>query len=111
MEALQRAQRDESERERLRQSGELILAYQYQIKPGQTTLSAQYDFDAPPLEIKIDPSMNAIDNAKDYFEQYEKAKRATAEVPTLIRAARRELPIRPSGPLRPSRTTPTFRCC
>jgi predicted ribosome quality control (RQC) complex YloA/Tae2 family protein len=91
LEALQRSQRDESERERLRQSGELILAYQYQIQQGQTSLSAQYDFDAPALDIKLDPTMKALDNAKHYFEQYEKAKRATAEVPALIKAAKAEL--------------------
>ncbi len=91
LDALRRSQRDETERERLRQSGELLLAYQYQIAPGQTTFSAQYDFDKPALEIKLDPSMNAIENAKQYFEQYEKAKRATAEVPALIRAAENEL--------------------
>src|SRR5712692_7991607 len=62
--ALHRAHRDESERERLRQSGELILAYQYQIAPGQTSLSAQYDFDKPPLDIKLDPAVSALDNAK-----------------------------------------------
>jgi len=91
LEALQRSQRDEAERERLRQSGELILAYQYQIVRGQTTLSAQYDFDAPPLEIKIDTTLTPLENAKHYFEQYEKAKRAAAEVPGLIAAAQNEL--------------------
>src|SRR5262249_39822703 len=89
--ALRRSQTDETERERLRQSGELLLAYQYQIQPGQATFSAQYDFDQPPLEIKLDSSLNAVENAKQYFEQYEKAKRATAEVPGLIAAAETEI--------------------
>ncbi|GAB4548544.1 MAG: NFACT RNA binding domain-containing protein [Anaerolineae bacterium] len=91
LEALRRSQRDEAEREYLKQSGELILAYQYQIAPKQTTFSAQYDFDAPPLEIKLDPTLSALDNAKAYFEKYEKAKRAAAEVPALIKAAENEL--------------------
>jgi predicted ribosome quality control (RQC) complex YloA/Tae2 family protein len=91
LEALKRSQRDESERERLRQSGELLLAYQYTIQPGQTHLSAQYDFDQPPLDIEIDPSISVVDNAKQYFEQYEKAKRAAAEVPDLIQAAEAEI--------------------
>lgn len=91
LDALHRAHRDESERERLKQSGELILAYQYQITPGQTVLSAQYDFDKPPLDIKLDPAISPLDNAKQYFEQYEKAKRAAAEVPALIAAAENEI--------------------
>ncbi len=89
--ALRRAERDETERERLRQSGELILAYQHQIAAGQATFSAQYDFDAPALDIKLDPRMSALENAKNYFEQYEKAKRAAGEVPALIQAAQGEV--------------------
>ncbi len=91
LEALKRSQRDEAERDRLRQSGELILAYQYQIARGQTSFSAQYDFDMPPLEIALDPTLTPLENAQRYFEQYEKAKRAAAEVPSLIEAAEREL--------------------
>ncbi|MFQ3534692.1 MAG: NFACT RNA binding domain-containing protein [Aggregatilineales bacterium] len=91
LEALKRSQRDEAERDRLRQSGELILAYQYQIARGQTSFSAQYDFDMPPLEIALDPTLTPLENAQRYFEQYEKAKRAAAEVPSLIGAAEREL--------------------
>ncbi|HVO43920.1 MAG TPA: NFACT RNA binding domain-containing protein [Aggregatilineales bacterium] len=91
LEALRRSHRDESERERLRQSGELLLAYQYQIAPGQTTFSAQYDFDQPPLDIALEPALSPLDNAKRYFEQYEKAKRAAAEVPALIEDAEQEI--------------------
>jgi len=91
LDSLRRSQRDDSERERLRQSGELLLAYQYQIAPGQTSFSAQYDFDRPPVEIKIDPSKSVLDNAKQYFDEYERAKRAAAGVPALITAAENEL--------------------
>jgi predicted ribosome quality control (RQC) complex YloA/Tae2 family protein len=91
LDALQRSHRDQSEMERLRHSGELLLAYQYQIAPGTTTFKAQYDFDQPELEIALDPTLTAMDNAKRYFERYEKAKRAAAEVPALIEAAEIEL--------------------
>jgi len=43
--SLQRSMTDETERESLRQSGELVLAYQYAIQPKQTELRAQYDLD------------------------------------------------------------------
>src|SRR5690606_1061480 len=36
--SLERSMTDDSEREQLRQSGELILAYQYTLQPGQTEL-------------------------------------------------------------------------
>lgn len=90
-ESLRRETRDQSERERLQHSGELLLAYQYAIKPGQTTFSAQYDFDQPPLEIALDPTLTPLENAKHYFEQYERAKRAAAGVPALIKLAETEI--------------------
>jgi predicted ribosome quality control (RQC) complex YloA/Tae2 family protein len=53
--SLQSGLKDESEREYMQRAGELILAYQYTIQPGQRELVAQYDFDAPPLKIALDP--------------------------------------------------------
>ena len=91
VEALRFAHKDQSELERLKQSGELILAYQFQIKPGDTLLKAQYDFDQPELEIKIDPKISPLDNAKDYFDKYERAKRAAAGVPAMIEETETEL--------------------
>ena len=76
--------RDESDREGLRQSGELILAYQYAIADGQTELRAQYDFDAPELAIKLDAQLSPLENAQRYFRRYEKAKAAAGAVPALI---------------------------
>ena len=78
------ALRDESDREGLRQSGELILAYQYAIADGQTELRAQYDFDAPELAIKLDSQLSPLENAQRYFRRYEKAKAAAGAVPALI---------------------------
>jgi predicted ribosome quality control (RQC) complex YloA/Tae2 family protein len=91
VESLQRGAADVSALETLRLSGEMLLAYQWNIAPGATSFSAEYDFDQPPLEIALDSSLSALENAKAYFERYEKAKRAAAEVPGLIAAAQREL--------------------
>ncbi len=54
--SLQRSMTDDSEREILRQSGDLILAYQYTLAPRQTELRAQYEVDAPELVIALDPA-------------------------------------------------------
>ncbi len=83
--------KDEAELEHLKQSGELLLAYQYTLKPGQDVLHAQYDLEGPELAIAIDPSMTPLDNAKRYFEKYEKAKRARDGVPQLVEATQQEL--------------------
>jgi predicted ribosome quality control (RQC) complex YloA/Tae2 family protein len=82
--SLRRSMTDDAEREVLRQSGELILAYQYALLPGQSELRAQYDADAPELVIKLDPELSALENAQRYFERYNKAKRALDDVPRLI---------------------------
>lgn len=89
--SLEKSMTDESEREQLRQSGELILAYQYAIQPGQAELKAQYDADKPELTIKIDPALSPLENAQAYFARYDKAKRALEDVPTLLRDSQSEL--------------------
>ncbi len=81
---------DERERERLRQSGELILAYQYTFTPRQAELVAEYDVDSPPLRIALDPALSPLENAQRYFERYAKAKRALEDVPRLLAEARAE---------------------
>lgn len=88
---LEKSMTDEHEREVLKQSGELILAYQFMIESGQTELKAQYDPDAPDLVIKIDPKLSPLDNAQAYFGRYDKAKKALDDVPRLIGETRNEL--------------------
>lgn len=91
LDSLKRSETDDTERERLRQSGELILAYQYQIKPKDTMFEAEYDFDKPPLKISLDPKLTPLENAKKYFADYDHAKRAMAEVPQRIEETQQEL--------------------
>ena len=79
--SIKRGLKDEGELLLLQHSGELILAYQHQIEPGQTVLISQYDADNPPLEIAIDPSKSALENAQSFFRRYQKGKRARADGP------------------------------
>lgn len=89
--SLERSLTDESERDVLRQSGELILAYQYNLSKDQTELKAQYDPDQPGLVIALDPNLTPLENAQAYFARYDKAKRALGDVPGLIEQAKQEL--------------------
>lgn len=89
--SLESALKDDVEREKLRQSGELILAYQYTIQKGQTELQAQYEPDAPSLTIHLDPKLSPLENAQNYFNRYNKAKRALEDVPGLIEETQNEL--------------------
>jgi predicted ribosome quality control (RQC) complex YloA/Tae2 family protein len=89
--SLEASLKDESERERLKQSGELILAYQYTLQPGQTELKAQYEADMPELTIKLDGTLSPLENAQTYFARYDKAKRALEDVPHLLEESHQEL--------------------
>ena len=91
IESLRRGLRDESEQQRLKQSGELILAYQYAISSGQSELRAQYDLDGPELVIALDPDQSPLENAQAYFRRYEKAKSAAEALPALISETQVEL--------------------
>ncbi len=91
LESLRRSLKDESEREILKQSGELILAYQYALAPGQTELRAQYDTDQPEMVVRIDPELSPLENAQKYFDKYNRAKRALDDVPDLIESTEADL--------------------
>lgn len=80
---------DENEIERLRVSGEMILAYASHIKPRQTTLQAETEIGK--LEIPLDPKWSAVENAQKYFKDYHRAKDAAARVPGLLAQANVEV--------------------
>lgn len=89
--SLRRSLPDEGELQRLKQAGELILAYQYDLSAGQGELRAQYDPEGPELLVSLDPVRSPLENAQAYFRRYEKAKSAAAALPALIEEAKLEL--------------------
>lgn len=89
--ALRKGLKDKAELETLKQSGELILAYQYSLQDGQEELRAQYDIAGPERLIRLNPKRTPLENAQDYFRQYEKAKAARRAVPQLIKKTQLEL--------------------
>ncbi len=91
LQSLRRSLKDTAELEALRQSGELILAYQYTLAPGQTELRAAYEVDAPELVIALDTTLTPLENAQRCFDRYNRAKRALDDVPALVDAAEAEL--------------------
>ena len=89
--SLQRGLKNRAELDRLKQSGELILAYQYSLGDGQEEFKAQYDPAGPELVIRLNPALSPLENAQDYFRQYEKAKAARQAVPQLMDETQLEL--------------------
>ncbi len=71
--------------ERLKTSGELVLAYASQVKTGQTWLEAETETGM--VDISLNPHLSAVENAQKYFKEYKRAKDAAARVPALLNAA------------------------
>ena len=73
------------EAERLREQGELIYAYLWQINPGDRALEIDGQ------TIALDPNRSAKDNAAEYFQQYRKAQGASRQLPELEEQATQQL--------------------
>ncbi len=72
--AIERQLRPATEIERLRASGEWILALATQIRPRQAELALPEGVELPP--IRLDPALSPASNAAAYFKHYRKAQRA-----------------------------------
>ncbi len=87
--ALSQSLPSEEEVERLRISGEMILAYAAQIRPGQTSVAAETERGV--VDIPLDPKITAVENAQKYFKDYHRAKDALQRIPALLQAANVEV--------------------
>ncbi|HYN89030.1 MAG TPA: NFACT family protein, partial [Ardenticatenaceae bacterium] len=68
------------ELDRLREAGELLLAYGWQA-PARARELVVPDAEGQPRTIALDPALSPVENAQAYFRRYEKAKRAAEAVP------------------------------
>jgi predicted ribosome quality control (RQC) complex YloA/Tae2 family protein len=80
---------DANEVERLKTSGEMILAYQFQIRPGKKEL--EVELEDGKLKIALDARLSVVENAQKYFKDYHRAKDALERVPALLAAANAEV--------------------
>lgn len=76
--------------EALRQAGEYILAFGWQLRPGQDMLEVDLG-DGEVCRIALEPALSPAENAERYFERYRKAKRAAEAVPALLEQVEEEL--------------------
>jgi predicted ribosome quality control (RQC) complex YloA/Tae2 family protein len=84
--SLHEQERRATEAEVWRRMGESIYVYISAIEPGQAELRTDEG-----LEIPLDRTLTASQNAQEYFERYRKAQSAEENLPALIDAADREL--------------------
>ncbi len=76
--------------DRLREHGELILAYLTQIALGATALEVP-GFDGEPARIVLDPTRSGVENAQAYFKRYARAAGARKRLPERLAALESEL--------------------
>ncbi len=66
---------DTDKRDNFKVYGELITAYGYGLEPGAKVLNALNYYTDEEINIPLDPTISPMDNAKSYFEKYNKLKR------------------------------------
>ncbi len=66
---------DTKDREKYKVYGELINTYGYSVKQGEKSFQALNYYTNEEITIPLDPVISVMDNAKKYFERYNKQKR------------------------------------
>ena len=87
----QRQMKDTEKRETWRVYGELLNAYGYGAQPGAKSLEAENFYTGEPVTIPLDPTLSATDNAKKYFEKYNKLKRTYEALSELTKEVKAEI--------------------
>lgn len=88
----QRQLKDTSKRDKFKVYGELLTAYGYSVEPGAKQLIAENYYDNnKEICIPLDPTKSAMDNAKHYFEKYNKLKRTYEALSSYINETKEEI--------------------
>lgn len=82
---------DTQKREKYRIYGELLNAYGYGVEQGAKSLEALNYYDNEMITIPLDPMLTAGENAKKYFDKYQKLKRTYEALSTLTQETKDEI--------------------
>lgn len=83
--------KDTGKRENYKVYGELLNTYGYSAQPGAKELEALNYYTNEMIKIPLDPTKSATENAKKYFEKYNKQKRTFEALSDLIQETKKEL--------------------
>ncbi len=67
--------KDTEKKDKYRIYGELLNTYGYGVEPGAKSFTADNYYTGEKLEIPLDPTLTALENARKYFDRYGKLKR------------------------------------
>ncbi|MBQ7943324.1 MAG: NFACT family protein [Lachnospiraceae bacterium] len=82
---------DTDKREKYRIYGELLNTYGYGAEPGAKSIEVLNYYDNEMITIPLDETMTAIENAKKYFDKYQKLKRTFEALTTLTQETKEEI--------------------
>lgn len=82
---------DTEKRETYRIYGELLNAYGYGVETGAKSMEALNYYDNQMITIPLDPMLSTGENAKKYFDKYQKLKRTYEALSTLTKETKAEI--------------------
>ena len=77
--------KDTEKRDTYRIYGELLTTYGYSAEPGAKSLDVLNYYTNEEITIPLDPQISALENAKKYFDKYNKLKRTYEAVSELLK--------------------------
>lgn len=83
--------KDTEKRDKYKVYGELITAYGYGLEPGAKVLNALNYYTNEEISIPLDSTFTPMENAKNYFEKYNKLKRTFDALTNQIKETSDEL--------------------
>lgn len=83
--------RDTEKREKYRVYGELLNTYGYSAAPGAKSIEVVNYYTNEPLTIPLDDTLSPTENAKKYFEKYNKLKRTYEALSELTKEVKQEI--------------------
>ena len=86
-----RQMQDTEKREKYKIYGELLTAFGYGVEPGSKSVIVNNYYTNEDVEIPLDPQLSAIENAKKYYDKYNKLKRTYEALSTLTIQVKEEI--------------------
>ncbi len=83
--------KDTEKRDKYKVYGELINTYGYHLEPGAGSLTALNYYTNEEITIPLDPTLTPAENAKQYFEKYNKLKRTYEALSNFIEETKTDL--------------------
>ncbi|MCR5145616.1 MAG: NFACT family protein [Lachnospiraceae bacterium] len=84
---------DTNKKDKYKIYGEMLHTYGYMANPGDKSITVTNYYDDSKLDIPLDPTISAMDNAKKYFDKYNKLKRTSEALSEYIVETENEIQL------------------